>query len=123
MLMSCVPGCDGKKSQTTGSLDVDKNEVICLECGITLPVSRFAKAGMKSAGDIIRKEKVTKAFQFDCSACNKNVETEVRNSKVSGVGCNKECKFNISKFAIAAMEVGGSGGNGQSLSKGKIKRG
>jgi hypothetical protein len=103
MLINCKPGCVGRKSTTTASLDVDLDEVVCESCGEHLEVSSFIKTSMKQRGDIVRTEN-RKSFQFDCLTCGKNVETEVIGVNLVGAGCKKECKFNVSKFTIHAMK-------------------
>lgn len=103
MLINCKPGCSGKKATTTASLDVDQNEVICNYCGETIEVSSFVKTSMKQRGDIVKNDK-RKSFQFDCSTCNKKVQTTVIGKDLKGVDCKDNCKFNVSKFTIFAMK-------------------
>ena len=103
MLINCKPGCARKKTTTTASLDVAIDEVVCDFCGEYLEVSSFVKNSMKQQGDIVRTEN-RKSFQFDCQTCNKNIETEVLGVKLKGVGCDKDCSFNVSKFTIHAMK-------------------
>jgi len=102
MLINCNPGCAGKKSTTTASLDVSKDEVVCELCGECLKVSPFTKASMKSLGDIVRNNS-KKSFKYECLICEKNVETKVVGSSLVGVDCEScDCKFNVSKFSIYA---------------------
>jgi hypothetical protein len=106
MLINCKPGCAGKKVTTEAHLDVTADEVICEYCGDILEVSSFVKTSMKQRGDIVRVDN-RKSFQFDCQACNSKVETEVVNNQLRGIGCDKGCKFNVSKFTIHAMKKTG----------------
>lgn len=104
MLVNCKPGCAGKKTTTTGLLDVDTDEVICEFCGEELAVSSFVKRSMKYQGDILKKDK-RKSFQFDCLTCNKNVQTEIKDDQLMGKECELgTCKFNVSKFTIHGMK-------------------
>lgn len=108
MLVRCNQSCKLKDGSTTGSLDVESDEVICDYCDEVLEgISSFAKRMMQSNGDIVRRSK-KKAFQFSCETCNKEVETILKNDEVVGSNCIKgECKFNISSFAIHAMKMVG----------------
>lgn len=95
MLIRCNPRCKLKDGSTTGSLDVDLNEVICDHCGKEMEgISNFAKNMMKSNGDIVRKNK-NKPFQFECQTCNKTVETALdENDELVGMTCEKGgCSF------------------------------
>lgn len=105
MLMNCKPGCAGKKATTTASLDVETNDVICDFCGETIEVSSYTKNSMRQRGDIIRRDN-RKPFQFECITCKKIVPTELnKNKEVVGVGCQKDCEFNVSKFTVQAMQT------------------
>jgi len=103
MLINCKPGCSGKKATTTASLSVENNEVVCDFCGENIEVSSFVKTSMKQRGDIVRKDN-RKSFQYDCLTCEKKVETEVVGVKLMGCDCSGDCKFNVSKFTIHAMQ-------------------
>jgi hypothetical protein len=103
MLINCLPGCPGKRITTNASLDVDLDEVICEFCSKIVPVSKFVKLSMKQRGDIVRLDK-RKPFQFDCTTCNKKVETCLEENKLSGLNCDQDCNFNVSKFIISAMK-------------------
>ena len=102
MLVNCKLGCAGKKGTTNASLDLETDEVICDFCGEELSVSTFAKRGMKYQGDVIKAS--PKAFQFDCLTCKKHIETEIKNDKLVGKNCKKDCAFNVSKFTIHGMK-------------------
>lgn len=104
MLFNCKPGCSGKKITTTAKLDLESNEVICDLCGEILNISNFTKNSMKQRGEVIKNKK-KKASQFDCLTCNKLVSTEVIDGKIIGENCRGDCKFNISKFMIKAIEI------------------
>ena len=91
---------------TTGSVDLDIDEVVCEECGDVLShISKYSIKSMKQRGDIVRKDK-RKAFQFGCQACDKKVEAVVSDDgKVVGRDCKKgSCKFNISKFMVNSIK-------------------
>lgn len=102
MLINCKPGCSGKKVTTTGSLDIEQDEVICTFCEEIIPVSKFTKMTMKSQGDILKKDN-RKPFRYNCLTCKKNVQTVVVNKNLVGLDCKKDCKFNVSEFTIFAM--------------------
>jgi hypothetical protein len=102
MLLNCKPGCTGKKITTNGSLDLEQDEVICTICDEIIPVSKFTKMMMKNQKDILKKDS-RKSFQYDCESCKKKVQVAVLDGKLFGMGCNKECKFNVSEFTIHAI--------------------
>ncbi len=102
MLFNCNPGCSGKRGTTSGSVDIEQDEVVCEYCGETLPVSSFVKDMMKREGKV--KKKVPRPFQFDCDTCKKSVETKVDNNKLVGKECSGDCKFNVSNYTIYAMK-------------------
>jgi len=103
MLVSCKQGCSGKKGSTNALIDLETDQVICESCGEEIAVSPFTKSGMKQMGDFFRNTK-KKPFQFDCETCSKNVAAELVDGEPRGAGCEKKCKFNISKFALIAMQ-------------------
>jgi hypothetical protein len=104
MLIRCNQGCKLQGGTTTGSVDLDTNEVVCDYCGDDIEnMSSFAVKSLISQGKILKKEG-TKAFQFECKTCNKVVETIVEGDNVVGRGCDGDCKFEISSFAIRAMK-------------------
>ena len=103
MLVNCKPGCIGKKVTTNAALDVDSNEVICDFCGESLAVSSFVKNSMKQRGDIIRTDN-RKSFQFECTQCNKKVQTKIVGDDLAGIDCDGDCMINVSKFTIHAMK-------------------
>ena len=103
MLVQCNSKC-----QTTvkALLDVDKDEVICTECGGTLDnVSKYSKLSMKTDGDIIRT-KNKKAFVFHCKTCDNHVETVFVNSVLKGKHCDGEdaCRINVTSHMAKAIE-------------------
>ena len=102
MLFNCNPKCAGKRGTTTGIVDLEQDEVVCEYCNEVLKVSNFLKETMKKLGQILRPP--NKAFKFKCETCGKEVETEVKGSKLIGKNCNKQCKFKVSKFMIAAVK-------------------
>lgn len=104
MILNCKPGCLGKKATTTGSLDLESNEVVCDFCGDEIKVSSFLKSSMKAQGKIVRNNK-KKPYQFDCLTCGNNVQTELKGKKIlKGKDCQKDCQFNVSKYTLAAMQ-------------------
>jgi hypothetical protein len=104
MLISCNPRCKKSDGRTDGSLDVDRNEVVCKICGEdVLGISSFTKQSMKQNKDVITPAK--KAFMFDCKNCHKKVETVVINGVPYGKDCStKNCTINISEMMASAME-------------------
>jgi hypothetical protein len=102
MLFNCNPGCSGKRGTTSGSVDVEQDEVVCDYCGETLPISSFVKDMMKRSGKI--RKKVPKPFQFDCKTCEKSIETKVSKGKLVGKGCDGDCKFDVSNYTVHAMK-------------------
>lgn len=103
MLVNCKPGCAGKRATTNASLDVDSNQVFCDLCQEELQVSNFTKHMMKQQGHVFKRDN-RKAFQFHCLTCKKVVATELVKDQLHGIGCEKTCKFNVSKFAILAIK-------------------
>ena len=107
MLVRCKPLCKMSDGTTDASLDVESNEVVCNECGETLPhVSKYSKLSMKTNGDILRS-KNKKAFVFPCETCDKNVEAAIVDSKLVGKDCsdpNSACKINITKHMVRALQ-------------------
>ena len=49
-------------------------------------------------------KKAPKPFQFDCITCNKSVETEVSENKLTGKGCDNNCEFNVTNYTVYAMK-------------------
>lgn len=103
MLLSCKPKCSGKKGNTNGVLDVEKNVVVCEYCLEELNVSSFSKDMMKKSGDTLKKK--PKALQFKCETCNKTVSTEVNGVKLVGKDCKDACKFNVTDFFVHALKT------------------
>lgn len=103
MLLTCKPKCTGKKGTTTGLLDLETNEVVCEFCGDDLAASRFAKDALKNTGKIVRPKKA--AYQFKCQTCNFTKEVELINETLKGIKCENDCQFNISKFALTAIDM------------------
>ncbi len=104
MLINCNPRCPGKRATTNGLLDLESNEVICEYCKQIIPTSSFTKKSMEQRGEIIRVDK-RKPYQFDCLTCGKLVETELSNSELKGITCQKDCQFNVSDFTLRAMKL------------------
>lgn len=104
MNLRCNPRCKKSDGSTEGSLDVERNEVVCKICGDDIAnVSSFAKASMKSNKDIIVPAK--KSFMFECRNCNKKVETVIVNGVPYGKDCaTKNCTINISDIMSNAIE-------------------
>lgn len=107
MLIRCNAGCKLKGGSTTGSLDVERNEVVCDHCGEDIAgISSFAKNAMKSSGDIVRKK--DEPFQFKCQTCNKTVGTALdENDNLVGVACEKgNCSFEgVTEHIVHAMKA------------------
>jgi hypothetical protein len=103
MLLSCKLGCSGKKGTTTASLDLESNKVYCDFCKEEIEVSSFFKNAMKQQGHVLKP--TPKAFQFKCDFCKRTVATEIdQNDALRGIGCEKSCKFTVSKFIILGMK-------------------
>ena len=104
MLISCNPRCKKSDGRTDGSLDIDRNEVVCKICGEdVLGISSFTKQSMKQNKDVITPAK--KAFMFDCKNCHKKGETVVVNGVPYGKDCStKNCTIIISDIMASAME-------------------
>jgi hypothetical protein len=104
MLISCNPRCKKSDGRTEGSLDVERNEVVCKLCGDDISgISSFTKQSMKQNKDIVTTAK--KAFMFDCKNCHKKVETVVVNGVAYGKDCQtKNCTILISEMMANAME-------------------
>ena len=104
MLISCNPRCKKSDGRTDGSLDIDRNEVVCKICGEdVLGISSFTKQSMKQNKDVITPAK--KAFMFDCKNCHKKVETVGGNGVPYGKDCStKNCTIIISDIMASAME-------------------
>ncbi len=103
MLVNCKPGCKGKKVTTSASLDPDQDEAVCTSCYEVIPVSKFVKITMKQQGDLLNRDN-RKSFQFNCLSCKKKTQTMLHDSKLVGVGCSGDCKFNVTKFTMLAMK-------------------
>ena len=71
MLLDCTKkGCMQK---TEAKLDVEKNEVICAECGSVIEnITPFTKKALKSAGQILRSVN-KKPFQVMCPNCKETI--------------------------------------------------
>jgi hypothetical protein len=103
MLVSCKGGCKGKKGTTNAVLDVETNTAVCDFCDEEIPLSSFIKNSMKQRGEILRKDK-RKSFQFKCDTCQCTVETIIRDDKLTGIDCSKDCQFNVSEYTLYAMK-------------------
>jgi len=104
MLISCNPRCKKSDGRTDGSLDVERNEVVCKICGDdVVGISSFTKQSMRQNKDVVTQAK--KAFMFDCKNCHKKVETVVMNGVAYGKDCKtKNCTILISDMMANAME-------------------
>ncbi len=104
MLLSCNPRCKKSDGKTDGSLDPDRNEVVCKTCGDDIiNVSSFTKQIMKQNKDVITS--VKKAFMFDCKNCHKKVETTIIDGVAYGKNCQtKNCTIVISEIMAGAIE-------------------
>ena len=103
MLVNCKPGCKGKKITTSASLDLEQDEAVCTVCYEIIPVSKFVKLTMRQQKDILNKSN-RKSFEFSCLTCKKKTQTVLQDSKLVGVGCSGDCKFNVTKFTLIAMQ-------------------
>ena len=74
-------------------LDVLTNEVHCVECGKTISsVTSFAKAQMKSLGQVKRNDNKGQAFAVKCSSCKKEAPPTVIGEKIHCSICKIEMK-------------------------------
>jgi len=74
-------------------LDVLTNDVHCSECGkVIKSVTSFAKAQMKSLGQVKRDEKKGQAFAVKCSSCKKESPATVVAGKIHCGICKIEMK-------------------------------
>lgn len=96
MLIGCRKGCK-KRVETTAKLDPISDEAICDFCEEIIPVSKFTKNLLKNNKLIINKDK-NKPFRYKCETCKTIVSAEIKNDKMCGEGCQKDCKFNVSVF-------------------------
>ena len=105
MLLSCNSRCKKSDGMTEASLDIEANKVICRKCDEELVnVSEYTKSSMRRNKDVFMKTK-SKAFMFNCSNCNKKVETVVVNGVPYGKGCEtKNCTIQISEMMVHAIE-------------------
>lgn len=89
---------------TEASLDVERNEVVCKNCGDDIKnISDYTKQSMKRNKDVITPAK--KAFMFDCKNCHKKVEIVIVNGSPYGKDCaSKECVISISDIMVSAIE-------------------
>lgn len=104
MFLRCNPRCKKSDGSTEGSLDVERDEVVCKICGDDIAnVSSFSKQSMKFSKDIVTHTK--KAFMFDCRNCNKKVETVIINGVPYGKDCQtKNCAINVSDIMVSAID-------------------
>ena len=106
MLVKCNPLCKLSDGTTDASLDVDRNEAMCNECGeVIAHVSTYSKLSMKTNGDILRS-KNKKAFVFYCQTHDDHVETAFVESRLVGKTCpddGKQCKIDITEHMVKAI--------------------
>lgn len=57
----------GCYSQDYHKLDIERDEVVCLDCGKDIETTQYMKKMLKSSGQIFRKARVTK--EILCSEC------------------------------------------------------
>ncbi len=106
MIINCNAKCKLKGGTTSGKLDVESNDVICVHCGDSVSnISQFMKNTMKFNGEILRKSS-KKPFEYSCLSCKKKVATTIEGDKLVCKTCKtpEACEFNVSKFAINAMK-------------------
>ena len=105
MLVNCNLGCRLGISTTIAKLDMDTDQAICMECGDEVyNISSFCKQNMKNSGDVLRKKK-SRAFSFECVACETTVETMYSDDGIIGVGCSSgDCSFNIPSPMVEALK-------------------
>ena len=93
--------CDNKgcMKTTEALLDVDKNEVICQECGQAITnISAIMKKTLKTTGNIVRSAH-KKAFMMGCKQCQANREV------VLDASTNTVCKMCGAEIKVhAAMK-------------------
>ena len=110
MLINCKKGCRLRQDgMTTAKLDIETNKAMCEFCDEEIEITSFAKAAMKSKGDVIKKNK-NKAFSYKCQTCSEIKEVCMEgklSEKVVGINCKNDCncKFEINKFAFNALKA------------------
>lgn len=70
-------------------LNLDTNEVECSICGKSIStITPFAKAQMKTIGQIKRKVKGSQAFSVECKQCKKTATPKIVKGKAVCVHCD-----------------------------------
>ena len=88
MLIDCTTKGCLKKSEA--KLDVEKDQVICDECGNPIDnITKFTKKALKSLGQVVRI-KSKQAFQALCKNCNDSRELYIKEDKAYCKSCNTQ---------------------------------
>lgn len=106
MILGCNKSCKKRDGTTTGSLDIETDNVMCDNCGDTLSdITSYTKKVLKNLGKIIRT-KNKKAFVMKCLACSESVEVKTVNGKLQGKVCSTgKCNIQSTKFFENAVNV------------------
>jgi ribosomal protein L34E len=95
--MAFLVYCDNKGcfKQQEPTLDIASNEVHCAECGgVIKSITSFAKAQMKSLGQI--KKATKKAYSIKCDSCSKQEVPVLDGDSLTCAACKKPLN-NVSK--------------------------
>jgi hypothetical protein len=108
--------CDNKGcyETTEALLNPETNDVHCAACGKPInSVTHFAKVQMKTLGQTMKNQKVSRAFSVNCSYCGKVAQPIVgKNGSITCSACKAELSSTISAPMAQAIRVAlGSGGN------------
>ena len=106
--MSISIYCDNKGcfKQNEALLDVEKNEVLCGECGKPITnVTSFIKVELKHQGQIKRFNKKQQAFSVRCPFCNKEACPKLTDKKelVCSV-CDKNLEQKLNKPYLSTVK-------------------
>lgn len=98
--MAFLIQCDNKKcfKLQASLLDPATDNVICSDCGqAIINVTKFAKAQLKSLGQIIKKTTVSSAWSVKCEHCNKHALPKLEKDKFFCTSCGQVIN-NINEF-------------------------
>jgi hypothetical protein len=103
VILNCKQGCKFN-TQTTGKLNLTTNEVVCDYCHEEINnISSYTKVTMKNLGFILKNK--TKSFEFLCNTCNTRKQVTLNGDNICGIGCNKNCSFNMGKYFLHAIKI------------------
>jgi DNA-directed RNA polymerase subunit RPC12/RpoP len=92
--------CEKCGTNAEAKLDVEKDQVLCMECGTVIDINKFMKAAMKTRGDIIKRDQITippNGLKYFCDKkeCGKPFSAEVdpKDDKVYCPHCGSAAKI------------------------------